>query len=126
MTKLESEREKFFKILKKLEEFLSKEKNEENRDSAIKRFEMCFDTAWKSLKAYLFQEKGVTCLSPKDCFKEGFKRGVIDYEDLWGKICDERNLAVHTYSEDFANALYKKLPEYLKLFEDLKEKIKSE
>ena len=124
MTKLKSEKEKFLKTLKKLEEILKKEKNEEYRDSAIKRFELCFDAAWKALKSYLYQEKGITCLSPKDCFKEGFKRGVINYEDLWDKICDERNLAVHTYDEKFADALYNKLPKFLELFKELKEKIK--
>ena len=124
MTKLESEKEKFFKALKNLENTLKKEKNQDMRDLAIKRFEMCFDLAWKTLKSYLFQEKGATCLSPKDCFKEGFKRGVVNYDDLWNKICDERNLAVHTYDEKFADALYAELPKFLKLFEELKEKIK--
>ena len=80
--------------------------------------------AWKVLKLYLFQEKGVTCLSPKDCFKEGYKRGIISYDDAWNKICDKRNSAVHAYDEKFADALYDKLPKFLESFKKLKESIK--
>ncbi len=121
-TKLEALKNQFNKVLERLEEVLKKEKDEVNRDSAIKRFELCFDVSWKLLKACLQEEKGVYCASPKECFRQAYKTGIIDYDDRWIEMTEERNLAVHTYSQSFANMLYDKLPEYLKCFQQLKEK----
>jgi len=87
------------KILLKLEEVLSSEKSEINRDSAVKRFEIAFDIAWKTLKTYLEGRYGIICKSPKGCIREAFTQGLIDYDDYWLKIVDLRNSTVHIYSE---------------------------
>ena len=58
----------FSKAINKLEDVLSLEKTEIIRDSAIKRFEICFDLAWKSIKLYARNE-GIECNSPRKCFK---------------------------------------------------------
>ena len=50
------------KCLKKFEEVLSLEKNDVVRDSAIKRFELCFELSWKTLKDFLTEE-GILCRS---------------------------------------------------------------
>lgn len=123
MTKLESEKEKYFKTVKNLEEILKKEKNDIHRDSAIKRFELCFDVAWKLVKSYLEDHKAIICKSPNECFQQAYIQGIINYSDVWIKMAKERNESVHTYKEELAEALYKKLPEFLKLFQELKEKI---
>jgi len=123
MTKEQSGKEKFFKTVANLEEILKEEKNDINRDSAIKRFELAFDVSWKFLKILLENEKGLLCYSPNDCFKQAYIQGYIKYDDLWIKMTKERNESVHTYKDELAEALYKKLPEYLKLFEDLKKNI---
>lgn len=65
--KLEKLTKDLEKILLKLEEVLSLEKSEINRDSAIKRFEIAFDIAWKALKTYLEEKYGIICKSPKGC-----------------------------------------------------------
>jgi nucleotidyltransferase substrate binding protein (TIGR01987 family) len=124
MTKLESLKEDFQKILIKLEEVLNLEKTDINRDSAIQRFEIAVDLAWKTLKSYLEESKGIICKSPKGCLREAFSQGIIDYDDYWIKIVDFRNQTTHIYNEEFANKIYNELPkisEYLKkLFEKLK------
>ena len=107
-----------------MEEVLKEKKNSINRDSAIKRFEIAFDLSWKLVKAFLEEEKGVKCASPKDCFREAYHQGLIDYDDLWIKMTDLRNEAIHTYNEKFADEFYKKLPDMLKLLRSLREKIK--
>lgn len=66
-----------------------------DRDSAIKRFEIAFDLCWKYAKAYLEEEKGMICKSPKDCFRELYKQGVIKYDQEWLKMTDMRNNTVH-------------------------------
>jgi hypothetical protein len=42
--------EDFGKAVKRLEEVLKLKKTDVVRDSAIKRFELCFDLAWNSIK----------------------------------------------------------------------------
>lgn len=124
MTKPKALKKQYQKAVKKLEEILKEEKTNIVRDSAIKRFEFTFDLSWKLLKTYLEEEKGIFCQSPKDCFREAFRQGLIDYDEFWLKMTDWRNQAVHTYGEKFANSLYQKLPEILKHFQLLETKIK--
>ena len=126
MTKLEALKKQYQKALTRFEEILKEEKSEIVRDSAIKRFEFTFDLAWKTIKAFLEEKKGISCFSPKECFREAFRQGLIDYDELWLKMADWRNLAVHSYSEKFAGTLYEKFPETLKLFQFLNQKIKKE
>ncbi|WP_299229758.1 HI0074 family nucleotidyltransferase substrate-binding subunit [Sulfurihydrogenibium sp.] len=105
------------KILLKLEEVLSLEKSEINRDSAIKRFEIAFDITWKTLKTYLEEKFGIICKSAKGCIREAFTQGLIEYDDYWLKIVDLRNSTVHIYSEYMADEVYEELPKvfvYLK------------
>ena len=123
MTKLESIKTQYIKAVAHLEEVLKMPKNEIIRDSAIKRFELLFDLSWKLIKTFLEQEKGVKCVSPKDCFKEAYKQEILEYDEFWLIMTDWRNQAVHTYNEEFANIFYDKLPQTLKYFCFLREKI---
>jgi nucleotidyltransferase substrate binding protein (TIGR01987 family) len=111
--KLEKLRKDLEKILLKLEEVLSLEKSEINRDSAIKRFEIAFDIAWNTLKTYLEEKYGIICKSPKGCIREAFTQGLIEYDDYWLKIVDLRNSTVHIYSEYMADEVYEELPKVL-------------
>lgn len=120
MNKLEALRSQYKKAVVRLEEILKERKSSIIRDSAIKRFEFTFDLAWKLIKTYLEEEKGVVCRSPKECFREAFRQGIIDYDEFWLLMTDWRNQAVHTYGEKFADGLYKKLPEILKYFQALR------
>ncbi|WP_457636088.1 HI0074 family nucleotidyltransferase substrate-binding subunit [Persephonella sp.] len=112
------------KCLKKFEEVLSLEKDDVVRDSAIKRFELCFELSWKTLKDFLTEE-GILCRSPKSCLKEAFSMGLIQDEDEWLSILEDRNLSVHTYDEALAEELYNRLPDHLKAMKNLAKAIKS-
>lgn len=120
MNKEKAVSEQFGEAVKRLKEALDAPRNEITRDSAIKRFELCFDVAWKSVKDFV-REKGVECHSPKNCFQAGLQNGLIEIADErdWDEMIKERNLAVHTYDVDLANDIYRKLPTYLALFEKL-------
>jgi len=120
MSKTEAITNQYKQAVQRLQEALKAPKTDMVRDSAIKRFEFCFDLAWKLLKTLLEEKKGVICASPKDCFREAYKNGLIEYDDFWLQMTDWRNEAVHTYSEQFAEAFYQKLPEALKRFITLK------
>ena len=115
--------EDFSKMINNLEQSLKQEENEFMRDSAIKRFELCFDLAWKSIKNYA-KKQGVECYSPRQCFKEAYQLKLIDYDNQWIKMIDDRNLSTHLYNEDCADGIYDKLGDYLKMFKQLLKKLK--
>lgn len=123
MTKLEAVKKQYFSAVERFEKVLKEKKTDIIRDSAVQRFEFTFDLSWKLIKAFLEEEKGIKCVSPKECFREAFRQALIDYNEFWTKITDLRNRAIHTYGEKFADELYKKLPKILKLFQQLKKKI---
>jgi len=71
------------------------------------------------LKAFLEEEKGIICVSPKECFREAYRQSIIDYDEDWIKLVDMRNETVHTYDEDNAERIYKQLPNALSHFKEL-------
>ncbi len=102
-----------------MEEILNEKKSALIRDAAIKRFEFTFDLSWKLIRAFLDEKKGIVCASPKDCIKEAYRRGLIEYAELWIDMPDWRNRIVYEYSEEYADDLYKKLPLVLAAFQKL-------
>ena len=93
------------KAVSRLKEVLELEKTMINRDSAIKRFEFCFELAWKSIKKYSAQE-GVACRSPKSCFRTAFQPGIIEYNEQWMMMVDDRNFSSRYEKETAANDIY--------------------
>ena len=93
------------------------------RDASIKRFEITFELSWKLLKA-LMHDQGFICNSPKSCLQQAFSIELIKDNERWGDLLNDRNSSVHTYSEKFADALYAKLKNYLKLFQELEKGVK--
>ena len=119
MTKSQAVSAQFARAVSRLAEVLRLEKNDFIRDSAIKRFEMAFDLSWKAVKARLEEEKGITCASPKGCFREAYRQGLLDYDEFWLELTDLRNQAVHIYKEERAEEIYQSLPKALAYFEKL-------
>jgi nucleotidyltransferase substrate binding protein (TIGR01987 family) len=126
MSKLQSLLEDFEKGLLRLSEALAIEKNDFMRDSAIKRFEILFDLGWKTLKEFLQEERTIKCVSPKGCFREAYKQGLIDHDDFWIAICSMRNYTAHAYDEQLADYIYTQLPAVLKSFKKLHDAMKNE
>jgi nucleotidyltransferase substrate binding protein (TIGR01987 family) len=110
--------ESFSQSLGRLSQILDEPKTIANRDSAIKRFELTFELAWKSLKTYLLRQ-GVNCRSPKDCLMQAFKLKLIADDPVWLTMIDDRNLSVHTYNEELAEKIYNRLKEYEAFFRKL-------
>lgn len=106
-----------------LKEVLAVEKNKITRDSALLRFQLCFELAWKAIKVYSRKE-GVECFSPKSCFQTAFQLNLVDYDENWLNMVNDRNLIVHLYEEDMADKIFSRLPDYLTLFEKLYLKLK--
>lgn len=112
----------FEKTVARLEEALRLEKNGIVRDSAIKRFELCFDLAWKCVQAFARKE-GVDCRSPRGCLKTAFQLGLLEYDEVWMEMLEDRNQTVHIYKEAFADEVFGRLPRYAGLLARLVAKL---
>jgi len=112
----------FEKAISALKEVLAVEKTKITRDSALLRFQLCFELAWKAIKVQA-QEEGVECFSPKSCFQTAFQLNLIDYDENWINMVGDRNLIVHLYEEEMADEIYGRLSDYLALFEKLHSKL---
>ena len=108
----------------RLEEALSLPSNSVVRDSGIKRFELCFELSWRVIQGFL-RDRGLDCRSPRDCLREAFSYGLIEQEDGWVQMLQDRNLSVHTYNEELANQLYGRLARYLPAFRQLAVELES-
>lgn len=113
----------FKKSIVQLQKILKQKKTVANRDSAIKRFELTFELAWKSIQKFLQEQNKVICRSPKECLREAFGLGLIADDSRWLEALDDRNLTVHTYDEKVADEVYSRLGRYLKLFEQFNESL---
>lgn len=113
------------KAIKKLDEALSFKKTEMARDSAIKRFELCFDLCWKAIKSYA-RNQGMECYSPRSCFKIAFQLKLIDHSQDWFKMIEDRNTTAHMYGAAYADEVYSRLPIHLELFEQLASNIRKQ
>jgi nucleotidyltransferase substrate binding protein (TIGR01987 family) len=91
------------------------------RDAAIQRFEYTFEAFWKFVRETLKEKEGIVANSPKACFKEIFSLGLASEEETVAlqEMTDKRNETSHTYKEDVAQGIYKKLPEYCALMEKM-------
>ena len=66
MENMEKIASSFRHSVERLQEILREPKTVANRDSAIKRFELTFELAWKSIQAFMKHE-GLLCRSPRVC-----------------------------------------------------------
>lgn len=123
MTKFQALFQEFNDAVTRLEEVLREPKTEFMRDSAIKRFELSFDLSWKLIKAFV-EEKGVSCVSPIGCFKEAYRQGLIEYEEVFIELTEMRNKSVHTYDENLAERIYDDLPKALAALQKLNKALK--
>lgn len=114
MEQLKERLESAGRALDTLEEALTMPFSVIVRDAAIQRFEYSFESLWKLLRAYLKEVEGVVSHSPKQCFREGLRVGLMSVEDTERalEMTDDRNLTSHTYIEAIAAAIFRKLPEY--------------
>ena len=109
----------FSDALKRLEQVYTLEKNDYIRDSAIKRFELVFELAWKTIQSYVRAQGLDECHSPRSCFKEAYICKLIEYDDIWFAMIDARNRTAHTYNQQTADQVYKDIPQFIPYFKEL-------
>lgn len=89
-------------------------------------FEICFEQAWKLMKQVLeehgrFEEK---IGSPRAIIKVAYQCGMINDCEAWLELLESRNILAHTYSDEQAlNVIRKLKSDYIILFETLKKEL---
>jgi nucleotidyltransferase substrate binding protein (TIGR01987 family) len=107
--------------LKTLEEALNEDYSALVRDASIQRFEYTVEAVWKCLQVYLREKDGIECYSPKSCFREAGAAGLLKEEDVVTglEMIDDRNLTAHTYHEELAEKIFRRLSSYSRIMEEL-------
>lgn len=97
------------------------------RDGLIQRFEFTYELVWKALKEYFELNGIVDKYSPKSVFKEAYAQNLINNEQTWLMIIDDRNLTSHIYNETVAKEIAERIIScYVKEFEVLTQKLAEE
>lgn len=95
------ENEKLKQSIEKLKIVMSKARDAKGddvlSDAISKRFESCFEYAWKHLKDKVRGISGIETFGPKDTIKAAARINLIDDLDLWLDFSNGRNLSVHDY-----------------------------
>jgi nucleotidyltransferase substrate binding protein (TIGR01987 family) len=96
------------------------------RDAAIQRFEYTTEALWKCLQTYLQEKEGIDCYSPKSCLREAKNVGLLDEQETVAalEMVDDRNMTSHTYHEELAEKIYRRLTEYAGIMQKLLEGMK--
>jgi nucleotidyltransferase substrate binding protein (TIGR01987 family) len=114
----------FEKALNNLKQGISKEKDDLDIDGTIKRFELCYELSWKLMKEYL-ADKGIVVKNPRDSFKQAYINDLIDEEETWILMIDDRNCLIHVYTPEISHKIFNHIKNsYVTAFEHLCNKIK--
>lgn len=118
--------EQFERALKNLKAGAESAIDDLDIDGTIKRFELCYELTWKLIKEYL-ADLGIICKSPRECFKYAFQNDLIDNEENWTNMIDDRNALVHTYTHEESREIFERIKAaYIGSFEYLLNKILQE
>ncbi|MEJ0063039.1 MAG: nucleotidyltransferase substrate binding protein [Alphaproteobacteria bacterium] len=111
--------ENFSKALKLLQEPLAGREIDQftmlEKHGLIKRFDMAFELAWKTMKDYL-EYAGIPTeyAAPRPVIKQAFAANIIVNGQTWIDMLEDRNLLSHTYDEHtFTDALHAIKEQYL-------------
>jgi len=105
------------KALTTFDEVLNQKYNTFIRDSAILRFQYTTEATWKLAQLFLRTIEGIEVASPKSTMRACFDAKLLDEQqtkEILGMV-DDRNLAVHTYNDALAEALFSRLANHHKL-----------
>lgn len=88
------------------------------RDGTIQRFEFCTELAWKTMREYLLDQGYTEINSPKAVIKQAFAFGMIQDQQAWIDLLNDRNLTSHVYDEATAKVIFERIEEkHLALFD---------
>jgi nucleotidyltransferase substrate binding protein (TIGR01987 family) len=92
-------------------------------DLTVKRFEFTYEMSWKALKRYL-DFVGMDVKNPRATFKEAYLQEIIDEENIWLDMIEQRNLSSHIYDEYEISDIVNKVELYKNAFIKLRNTLK--
>ncbi|MFQ6083606.1 MAG: HI0074 family nucleotidyltransferase substrate-binding subunit [Candidatus Aminicenantia bacterium] len=124
---LEYSIQKLEKAFLKLKEGVISAKDELDKDGVIQRFEFTFELLWKALKIFL-EYQGIDVKTPRDSLKEAFRIELIEDEEIFLDMLEDRNKSSHIYDKEVSEEIFKRIKSFYiqaieKLLEKLKEKV---
>lgn len=123
MNKFDIKFSNFKNAIQRLKEAVTEYSNTNSlvvRDGVIQRFEFTTDLAWKTLREYLLDQGYNDINSPKSVMKTAYSDKLINNEEYWIMLLNDRNVTSHIYNEEDANAVYKRIVDiYIDLFDEL-------
>lgn len=91
--------EYFEKALTRLKEALAEDETSYVRDSIIKRFEITFEMAWKTMFRYLIDKGERIAAKAWNVIPAAFESLLIADAALWDRMREYRNDTSHEYNE---------------------------
>ena len=78
--------------------------------AVVKAYEFSFELSWKTRKDLLAYE-GIDAARPREVLREAFSYGLLQNDQLWIDMLEQRNLMIHTYDEERARRALKLITE---------------
>jgi len=91
--------EHFQKSLERLKEALAQDENSFIRDSIIKRFEVTFEMAWKTVYRYFLDRGERLAPTAWEVIPKAFQYTLVEDAELWNEMRAFRNDTSHEYNE---------------------------
>jgi nucleotidyltransferase substrate binding protein (TIGR01987 family) len=114
--------DKFVNIVDRKTEFEQEGFADVYLDIVVKRFELTYEMAWKALKRHL-SFLGIEAKSPRMVFKEAYLQNLIEDEQVWLSMIEQRNLSSHIYDEFEIRDILGKTENYKQAFLRLKDNL---
>ena len=116
--------DRFASAVDRYEEFKNEGFEDVYLDLIVKRFEFTYEMSWKALKRYL-EFLGFEPKNPLMTFKEAYAQQLIENEDIWLDMIEQRNLTSHIYDESEIEEILNKRELYKETFTQLKAKLEA-
>ncbi len=101
------------KALQKLNEFLAvtQHLNKDYTQAAvIQAFEFTFEVFRKTFQK-IGRSEGIAIGSPKSAFSFAYQSGLIEDENIWLDLLNDRNMTTHSYHEIIAQKIFSNIKE---------------
>lgn len=79
------------------------------KQGLIQSFEFTHELAWKVMKDYAHYQGNADIGGSRDATREAFNLQIINSGEVWMEMIQSRNLSSHTYNEDVAEEIFKKI-----------------
>ena len=92
------------------------------KEGLIQRFEYTYEMAWNVMKDYALYQGNSEISGSRDAIRFAFSSNLIANGELWMDMIKSRIKTSHTYNEETAEEIYKKiLNDYYSLFLDFEQ-----